>query len=134
MWGIKTMFFARSVGNAGEVIAFEPNPENCLKLQENVRLNNVHDVRVMKIGVGNKKETRILAVRSYEGATGCMTEGKSRILEERRSKCFQVEVYPLDVYIEEDNLPKPNFVKIDVEGMGYNVLLGMKNTITKHNP
>jgi len=44
--GITTMFFARSVGNSGEVIAFEPNPENCMKLQENVALNSLHNVRI----------------------------------------------------------------------------------------
>ena len=129
------MFFARSVGNVGKVIAFEPNPENCVKLQENVTLNNLYNVRIMKIGLGDKEETKTLAVRGYESATGSMKEeAKSRILKEWYSKCFQVKVYPLDVYIEENNLPKPDFVKIDVEGVEYNVLLGMKNTISKYNP
>jgi FkbM family methyltransferase len=133
--GITTMFFARSVGNVGKVIAFEPNPENCVKLQENVALNNFHNVRIMKIGLGDKEETKTLAVRGYESATGSVKEEiKSRILKEWHSKCFQVKVYSLDIYIEENNLPKPDFVKIDVEGEEYNVLLGMKNTISKHNP
>lgn len=133
--GITTMFFARSVGNAGKVIAFEPNPENCLKLQENVRLNSFDNVRLMKIGLGDREETKTLTVRCYESATGSMKEEvKSRILKEWHSKCFQIKVYPLDVYIEENNLSKPDFVKIDVEGMEYNVLLGMKNTISKYNP
>jgi len=128
------MFFARSV-EIGKVIAFEPNPENYVKLQENIALNNLLNVRIMKIGLGDKEETRTLAVRSYESATGSVNEQvKSRILKDWHSKCFQVKVYPLDVYIEEYNLPKPDFVKIDVEGTEYNVLLGMRNTIRDATP
>ena len=31
-------------------------------------------------------------------------------------------------------LPKPDFIKMDVEGMEYNALLGMAETISKYKP
>jgi FkbM family methyltransferase len=133
--GIVTMFFARSVGNTGKVITFEPNPENCVKLRENLALNDIDNVELINFGLGDKRETRTLVVCSYESATGSMEQKiASRMLKKKGTKCFQIEVYPLDSYIELNRLPKPDFVKIDVEGMEYNVLLGMKNAISRYKP
>jgi FkbM family methyltransferase len=114
--GFLTLFFARSVGNTGKVITFEPNPESCAKLQENVRLNNFVNVEIKGIGLGKKREKRALAVRREEPATGSMEENiQSKILKEKWTKTFQVEIDSLDSQIELNSLPKPDFVKIDVE-------------------
>lgn len=133
--GFLTLFFARSVGNTGKVITFEPNPESCAKLQENVRLNNFVNVEIKGIGLGKKREKRALAVRREEPATGSMKENiQSKILKEKWTKTFQVEIDSLDSQIELNSLPKPDFVKIDVEGMEFDVLCGMSETINKCKP
>ena len=121
--GLLTLFFARSVGNTGKVITFEPNPESCAKLQENVRLNNFVNVEIKGIGLGKKREKRALAVRREEPATGSMEENiQSKILKEKWTKAFPVEIDSLDSQIKLNSLPKPDFVKIDVEGMEFDVL------------
>jgi FkbM family methyltransferase len=53
--GLHTVAFAKRVGTMGQVIAFEPDPENRKYLIEHVRLNAVSDrVSVLPVAVGGK--------------------------------------------------------------------------------
>lgn len=40
-----------------------------------------------------------------------------------------IDIMPGDLLIEEKNLPKPNIVKIDVEGYEYLVIKGLENAL-----
>lgn len=133
--GILTIFFAKSSGKTGKVIAFEPNPENYIKIQENVKLNNLDNVQILNIGIGDKQETKTLVFIPYDPAKGSMKKNiQSDILKKRGSKSLQVEVDTLDSCLEANKLPKPDFIKIDVEGMEYSALIGMAETISKYKP
>ena len=131
--GILTIFFAKKCGG-GRVISFEPNPETYLQLQNNVQLNQVNNVEILSMGIGDKQEIKTLAVRKYYPGSGSMEDDiKSDILREKY-KTFQVEVDTLDNCIEKKDLPKPDLIKIDIEGMEYNALLGMAETLSKYKP
>jgi len=105
-----------------------------LKLQNNVQLNQLNNVELLRIGIGNKQEIKTLAVRKYYPGSGSMEDYiKSGIMREKY-KTFQVEVDTLDHCIEKKDLPKPDLIKIDIEGMEYNALLGMAETLNKHKP
>jgi len=132
--GIFSLFFALNVGLSGKVITFEPNPRNYFEIEENKRLNNLNNIHIKKIGVGRKKENKKLFFRKYNTATGSMEDKiKSQIIEESTYEYIDVGVYSLDNYIKEQSLPLPDFVKIDVEGMEYDVLLGMKGLLKSTN-
>lgn len=59
---------------------------------------------------------------------------KSKILDDKEAVVITVEVDCLDNQIESRNLPKPDFIKINVEGLEYDVPLGMSETIKKFHP
>jgi FkbM family methyltransferase len=133
--GIFTMFFARSVGKKGKVITFEPNPQCCNMILEHLKLNNLDNVEVQQIALGKMREKRQLAVRKSETGTGSFQEDiKASILQEKGSEIIQVEIDSLDNQIITNNLPKPDFVKIDVEGLEMDVLHGMSDTIKNCKP
>lgn len=133
--GIWTIFFAKSSAKAGQVIAFEPNPETYAKLRTNVDLNGINNVKILAIGIGDRQVKKTLVVRHHNSGTGTMDEKmQAHILKERGSRSLQVDVDTLDGCIEAYNLPKPDFIKIDIEGMEYYALLGMSETISKFNP
>lgn len=105
-----------------------------MQLQNNVQLNQLNNVKILNIGIGNKQEIKTLATRRYYPGSGSMEDDiKSDILKEKY-KTFQVEVYTLDNCIEKKGLPKPDLIKIDIEGMEYNALLGMAETLNKCKP
>lgn len=133
--GAFTIFFARAVGKNGRVIIFEPHPENINKIMENIRLNKFDNVGVWQIGLGKRREKATLAFRRSELATASVQEDiKAQILQEKGAKAIQVEIDSLDSQITANNLPKPDFIKIDVEGLEMDVLLGMGETIKGYKP
>lgn len=133
--GIFTIFFARAVGSDGKVITFEPNPMNYKKIIENVKLNKFDNVRVLQIGLGEKKEKTTLAFEDSELAIGSIQKDiKNQILRKRGGKSIDVEVDSLDNQIKTTGLPQPDFIKIDVEGLEMEVLVGMSEIIKKYKP
>ena len=133
--GIFTMFFARSVGKRGKTITFEPNPQSYDRILEHLKLNNFDNVEVHQIALGKKTGKAILAVRQSDAGTGSLQEDiKASILQEKGSNTIQVEIDSLDSQIITNNLPKPDLVKIDVEGLELDVLQGMSETIEDYKP
>jgi FkbM family methyltransferase len=131
--GLITMFFAREVGEAGRVITFEPNPQNYYAILDHIELNGFTNVRVIQMGLGSKQETLKFVVS--DPARGTADPNKQRqLLEQESVKVSQIEVDAMDNQIAVNNLPKPDFVKIDVEGLEIDVLCGMSQTISNYRP
>lgn len=132
--GVFTLFFARAVGEGGRVITFEPNTENFKKIVENVKLNKFDNVKIIPIGLGkNREKMKLTFCRSDLGIGSVQEEIKRQILSKKGARTIEVEIDSLDNQIRDNNLPLPDFVKIDVEGLEMDVLLGMRETI-KYKP
>lgn len=132
--GIFTIFFARAVGEKGKVVTFEPNPELYEKIVENVKLNKFDNVNFHQLALGKESKKTTLAFPSLRPGTGSIHERVKIKLESRGAKIIEVEVDSLDNQIAMCHLPKPDFVKIDVQGFDFDVLVGMSNTIKKYMP
>lgn len=133
--GIYTLFFASRVGDNGKVVTFEPNPESYRRIIMNVRLNEFQNVDVRPIGLGEKKDKLTFVFPDGEPARGSADRGiQAQILQEKKPRSIEIEVNSLDDEMTSADLPKPDLVKIDVEGLEMDVLLGMKKTIEKHRP
>ena len=119
--------------------AFEPVKPNFVRLQKNIKLNNLNNITAIKKAVGetNKKlsfeipadgsiSTTVSALKGYIEAYDYGSRRK--YIEER------VEQITVDDYIDEFGLTDVNFLKIDVELLELQVLKGAKKTIEKHKP
>ena len=124
--GLHTLNMARIVGNTGQVFAFEPDPSNFEILKKNVKINNYKNIILEQKAVGDKHGKATL----YQSDNPI----NHRIFPqtERATNQVQVELTNLDNYFDSDMIDKINFIKIDVEGMEFGVLKGMKN-ILKNN-
>ena len=125
--GLYTVLLAKTVKKRqGQVIAFEPEKENFKRLQENVRLNGLNNVRLFQKALGEKSEKSKL----YVGENG---EWCSLVepLENREKMIPQiVEIVRGDDFLKNENLPPPQIVKIDVDGWEYFVLKGLSEMIS----
>ena len=108
---------------AEHVYSFEPNPDNYHLLKLNT--NDVSNVTTFPCAVGHefatcKISTYDLSELSNYGAvvSGHDFEGVETVL------------VPIDAM----GLPKPDLIKIDVEGAELAVFLGARQTIAKHQP
>jgi FkbM family methyltransferase len=133
--GIHAMFFARAVGKMGKVITFEPNPKNYEELLYNVSLNGFDNVTTLKIGLGRSNELADLVVDPLYPTRGTVEESrKERMLGKRGVRKIKVEIASLDSLVRKMNLPQPDFVKVDAEGLEMDVLYGMVETIDNFKP
>jgi FkbM family methyltransferase len=134
--GLLTVVFAKAVGPTGRVVVFEPNEGNCLRIQEHIALNQVHNVKLLRLGIADtRRDNQLLVVRRSESGTGSMDESiQSQIIAEGHFRELRVNVDTLDDAIVAHDLPKPDLIKIDIEGMEYAAMLGMSKTLESYSP
>ncbi len=123
--GPHTLYFSKAVGQKGVVLAFEPQRIIYQTLCANMALNSVLNVRCFNFAVGEVLGSIIVPILDYnvENNFGGLNLGTFESGE-------QVQVAPIDSL----NLPRCNFLKIDVEGMEIKVLKGAQATIQRCKP
>lgn len=123
--GALTLVAAKLIGN-GRVYAFEPGPKVRDRLQQNLDLNpNLQDViKIIPYGLGlNKEQVFYNEDPNYQG-NGSLYENQG----------IPVEILSLDDWVAQEKLDKVDVLKIDVEGMEYDVLLGGKTVLETYHP
>ena len=119
--GYYTTLFARKVGESGSVFAFEPSPDNFLRLTTSCA--GFKNVRLLPFGLG-QKNAQVSFVQGTDelGATSHVVDGLA-------SDDTKVDLKSAFSVISEDLAKKPCAIKIDVEGFEYEVLLGLSNEL-----
>lgn len=124
--GALTLAMARRVGRTGKVYAFEPGPLTYPRLARNVALNaSIRDTVVaLQLGVSDKEGTLYWNEEPDN-------RGNATLLQPSGAP---VRVVTVDGYFADEPLRRLTFVKIDVEGMEYEVLSGGRATWHAHRP
>lgn len=127
--GITSLFFA-SLNSKGKIYAFEPHPDTFQRLVENIQINNFENIRTYPMGAGSKNETRILDEVDNHNS------GMNRIIgiDSGISSGKKITTIALDTFFLPGDIPKVDFIKIDVEGFETEVLKGAKEIIRLHKP
>jgi FkbM family methyltransferase len=134
--GLLTVAFAKAVGPTGQVIVFEPNTDNASQIRENLRLNQVQNVKLFELGIADQqRKDQVFFVSKYLTATGSLDQQiQSKIINEGHFRKLRIEVDTLDNIVKTHGLDKPDFIKIDIEGMEYQALLGMRGILEHCSP
>jgi FkbM family methyltransferase len=113
-----------------DVYSFEPAPSTFSLLKQNVENNNIENIQLFNIGLGN--EAFSTEIQFAEGnRSGGFINDITKASEGHVTEDIRVEVG--DAILEEHHL-LPSFIKIDVEGYELHVLRGLKNVVSKANP
>jgi FkbM family methyltransferase len=119
--GNHTLFLAKYC--ATEVIAFEPFPDTCKLLESNI-LQNVIPVNVKAYCVALSNEQKFVKMKSVEG-----NAGMNKICDDGN---ITVSVCKFDDYYS--GTEPLTLIKLDCEGYEEKALMGMIETIKKHQP
>jgi FkbM family methyltransferase len=125
--GYYTLLFAQLVGIEGWVFAFEPEPDNFTILQQNIQLNQYHNISLVQKALSAENKTTKLFLCNEN-------KGMHRLYP---SVCCAENINVNSVRLD-DELPSwvqhVNFIKMDIEGAEYLALLGMQDLIRHYKP
>jgi FkbM family methyltransferase len=128
--GFFSLLCGRFAGPNGAVYAFEPVPKNAGMIERNAHLNSLNNIKVWKIALSRVNGQGELLLARHVGGAVLKGAGVPPDLEGH----LMVEIRTVDSLIEAEQIPPPNFVKIDVEGAEMDVLQGMENALMRYAP
>lgn len=111
----------------GKIISFEPFPENLPYLEKHLVMNDIENVEVHELALSDSKGTTNFYI--YNKGHGNIT-GKIYDIKET----ITVPKDTIDNLVENNYIPAPSFIKMDVDGGEYLILKGAKRTIEKYKP
>jgi len=131
--GQSLMALGRLVGSSGSVHSFEPVRELAELAARQARLNGMDHVQVHCLAVSEQDGSL-----EFDFRAEVPTQGKLRQVEHdyliADSKRRMVQAVSLDSFAMVNRLPRPDFIKIDVEGAGAAVFRGAWRTLGDHGP
>jgi FkbM family methyltransferase len=131
--GILTMFFS---ARCARVISYEPNSRNHARLLENIRLNELNNITVRKLGLGARADVGDLVFMPLMAGGGTLEPKTAAQIRKSHKGVVseRIQITTLDQDIAEAGLPAPDFVKIDVEGFELEALKGASETLSVYHP
>jgi FkbM family methyltransferase len=119
--GLYTLLASKRVGWDGHVIAIEPSPRECARLEKHLRLNRCSNVALVSCAAGEHPgETDLFLVDGFND--WCNSLRPPGIAEPTRT--VRVRVRRVDEILSNLKISKVDFVKLDVEGAELSVLYG----------
>lgn len=117
--GTHTIPIAKHITN-GIVYSFEPQNIIYKQLNTNLFINQVFNVKTFNYGVGNKDETLFYTPAKFNTGEVALSKSGSHSVKVKPLTCLKY--------------PTIDLIKIDVEGMGLDVLKGIETIIQRDKP
>ena len=115
---------------SGKVYAFEPLPISFNHLKKNININRLHNVHIDSGAVTNYNGDIKLYI-----PPGVIPLDSSTLPGFRPvSEMISVRALTIDSFVNENNIPKIDLIKIDTEGNEYMILKGAKDVLKRDKP
>lgn len=118
--GFYTAFFAKLAGPKGSVVVFEPDPRNMARIKSNMQLNKFEQVQFVPAAIGApctevdfvlSGNTNSHISGAYVGATPQEYAEIERVIQHIKVPCLS-----LDEACYDKGLPRPQLIKLDIDG------------------
>ncbi|MCW3123116.1 MAG: methyltransferase, FkbM family domain protein [Flavipsychrobacter sp.] len=128
--GSETVLLSKMVGK-GRVYGFEPNPYTFDRLKTNVAINELTNVEVFDIAMGEKNGS--ISFNIYP-KNFCNAGMSSKYMETPLTRKITVQQQTLDSFVKAHNISKVDFLKMDIQGAEMDLLKGAGETMAKYKP
>ena len=126
--GLYSILAGHYVGRAGTVLAVEPSARECRRLEANVALNQLDNVLLEQVALGDEPGESYLAV------AGIGREVLNALQPHAQDGGEPVRVETIDALVHRHRLERVDVIKLDIEGSEVDALLGAKETIARFRP
>ncbi len=121
--GDTSIWFADRIGRDGKVYSFEILPSHVGLIQKNIEKNHLQDiVRVFETGLWDSNAPIFATQAGYD----------SKCSEEEGD--IRINAVTLDSFVQQENVTKVDFIKMDIEGAELSALRGGAATVKKFKP
>ena len=128
--GSETLLLSRLTGK-GKVYGFEPNPYRFDRLKTNVSINELTNVEVFEMAIGEKNGD--ISFHIYP-KNFCNAGMSSKYMDTPLTRKITVPQQTLDSFVESHNINKVDFLKMDIQGAEMDLLAGAATMIAKYKP
>lgn len=134
--GLFSLFAARRVQANGLVLAVEPSTREFARLTANVELNDLSNVRLVRVALGSHVGEAMLAVAEAgeAGMNALGSEVSSSSPAVRTDARENVPLTTIDALIDRFELRRLDFIKLDIEGSEVDALAGALAAISRFRP
>ena len=131
--GLYSLFAARRVVPGGRVYAFEPSPRERARLENNILINRLANVRVFKEGLAEQSGAAVLHVADSEhnGQNTLGTFGHQGV------ECvdnIEISLTTLDSLRDKGEIVRIDVLKMDAEGAEMRILKGAVQVLQRDKP
>jgi len=124
--GDTAVYFADRLERSGKIVSFEPVSANYNDLVQTVRMNSLEDVVVPVNMACGKVSGKIKIATAPHGSPWAFFSPECGVEE--------IEVTTIDEYVAGEALERVDFIKLDVEGVEHDVIVGAARTIAAFRP
>lgn len=119
--GIYTLSAAVNLGKKGRIIAIEPNPPACQRLNFNVNATSENQenwprIDILQLGIGEASETVDLYLDPNNLGASSISQNNTRLHDGKQKQAVKIACKPLLQILQEQNVERVNALKIDIEG------------------
>ena len=122
-------FAAYASVKGAQVYAFEPTDTTFAILQKTAELNG--NIIPVKKGLSDENTSKTLFVNTDGNSAGNALRDKTT---EHMAPSDSVQTVRLDDFVRENNLPRVDFIKADIEGFERHMLAGAQETLARFAP
>lgn len=128
--GTHSLAFARHFEH---VHAFEPNPDLWRSFETNIRINNISNVHLHKVGLADKDATLpFFAIEKNNYGLGTFSTADQYDLPLK--EIGMLRVVAGDSYIVTSHIRRVDAIKIDVQGFEFEVIRGLARVLKRDRP
>jgi FkbM family methyltransferase len=122
--GTFTISVSKIIGERGKVIAIEPEGNSFGQLTKNLELNKIKNVIPINIGLSDFNGNKDFFITKESACSSFISNPDQQIVDKT-----SVKVKSLDSLLQEINIDKIDFLKIDTEGAELEILKGAQQSI-----
>jgi FkbM family methyltransferase len=121
------------IASKGHIYSFEPTSTSFQFLLQNIAANSISNITAYNVGISDRAHD--LALHDLADLSGCsFVYTNAHPSEMSAAKAVPIHCVSLDEWVSKNNIPKIDFIKLDVEGMEQAVLRGANRLLLRDKP